>query len=452
MYFGRGRSRDRSRGHGSVLWTPLLRSELWSWLRADAVDAATISTATDKSGLDHNATAAGGARPTQVASVYGGRPSMRFAGAQKLSISGLTLSTFTIAAVWRMSGTAGLLFEHGPNVVTGSGTWLYGAGASALFTQKSGVLSSKTRAALTDNGMRITRLDYDGTHAGHVLRTFGALEALTNAGGTSNPGSLASVGAQALSIGARTDLTFGITGDLCELLVFTPQLPAGVAAQLDAYLCAYYGETLIPDATEVVMLGDSTTAAIAGTIGAATVVYANRRNPTGTRVVSLAVAGDTIQAQRTAWEGSSYVGSSAVKLVTILCGLNNLAAEESSSTILGRLAGLTASIKASNPSAKIALYTITPARVRWDDVFGAGARSNAVQATWTAVNAAIAAGSVANADYARTAPATTVDDGTGALGAAYELAAPDHIHWNTSARTNVYATDVQTVAGLVGAA
>ncbi len=435
---------------GGARFTPFSMSELQSWLEpAAGTDGASLAELTDLSINARHAPAVSAGVRTNGA--IGGRPALTVTGGQRYLAPAITRSTFTVVSLWRARGTNGLREETGANVGVSGGRWAYSEPVNTHYVMRGGVITGRSRTVTQcDDLWRLTTHQYDGTHAGHALRTFGVDELLALGGGSGNPGSLAALGAQTTSLGARGDGTFASTMDLACWMEFSPHLTAAQLAQVEQFVAARFNQTLLRGVTEFVMLGDSTTAAIAGANAASSYLLTNAENPNGLRVASLAVAGNTIQAQLTAWQGSAYRGSANTRAVSILCGLNNLAAQESAATILARYETLIADINTSTPGARVFLWTITPARERWDAVFGVGAASNAVQAVWTAVNAAITAGSLAGTYTVLTSLATALDDGTGALAALYELAAPDHIHENNTARDTLYADAFYTALGAAG--
>lgn len=451
------RSRVRCRQQRAVtIIDPRSIGGLVCWLRGDDVTdvgSGVISQFNDKSGNSKHGVATAGQRGTLVSSAYNSRPGVSISGGQRYKVTGLTFSTFTIFCVWKSSSTAGLIYEYKAPTLT-SGFWRYAAAANSLYLVNS-TITGKTRGfAGTDDTFRISCHDYDGTHAGHVDRTFSALDSLSNGGGTANPGSLTGLGSNDLWIGARSDGTFPVTGTLCEVMIYTPALNASDRAIVNTYLANRYTAKQISGTVELACFGDSQTGTTPGANGVDSYVYSNAENPSANRIYNGAVAGETIVQQQARME--AYANISTVPIVSLMCGLNDLAALNGSSqstitsTVLSRIQAFFTSARALNPTGVRVLYTITPAKQRWLDLYDAATAAK-VHAAWGDVNAAIAANSISYVDFVRTGPATLVDDGNGNIATSptnYLLSDGYNLHWNNTARQNLYAADLRTVISL----
>lgn len=120
-------------------------------------------------------------------------------------------------------------------------------------------------------------------------------------------------------------------------------------------------------------------------------------------IVTLARGGETIQQQQTRYDASYVKGASYVTAIVNQVGINNILNGDSAVTIEGLLQGLINDERTGNPSAKLVLAEITPARS------GLTAGQYAV---WQAVNAWITGGAPVNTDAICTANSTNLNDGS----------------------------------------
>lgn len=416
------------------------------WYRADNVTEASgvVTQFNDMLGGTDHATAAAGQRGTKVLNALGNMPGVTISGGQRYKIPALTVDKFTICCVWKHSvTTAGLIYEKSFNAAAG-GAWFWASGSNFIYVITDVAhQSGKTRATLADNLFRITYHHFDGTNTGHICKTYGKQEATSQGilGGSGAPTSLTSLGSQDIWWGARSDGTFATSGTISEFILFDPNVTPAVEYNLNTYFEYMYGQRFITNATDLVLLGDSTVSGITGAQGVDKFTFTSNRNPTGTRVVNLAASGHMISHQEAVWRASSFYNSGYSGVVYIRLGLNNNAINQSLTAETAEMTSLIAAIRIGNPQVKICLGVVSPAYQRWINLFGAGATADAIQATWSQFNDRIRANYwgvdaiVAPPQLNTSAPSDVANDGTGRLKSMYEISPPDGIHWNDAART-----------------
>lgn len=197
-----------------------------------------------------------------------------------------------------------------------------------------------------------------------------------------------------------------------------------------------------------VMVGDSTTAAyLANEVGQ--YVYADAHRFKGCPIQTIAVAGDTIAQQKSAWQ--SCVQRASAAWVSVQVGLNDC--NPSDSTTAAKIASyqdLIDTIRADNPTCKIIGMTMTPAYERWVDIPW---DATGAQARWVAINDAImgrGSSPITGLDAkteTHTTDLTTLVSGNAALAPTYDTG--DHIHTNNAGRA-VNAAALLTVLQSLG--
>lgn len=186
-------------------------------------------------------------------------------------------------------------------------------------------------------------------------------------------------------------------------------------------------------AAEAMVLGDSTCASYLGTTNSWATYYSATESLTRPGVISLCVVGNTVAQQKTAYNASSYKGSSAVLAVFVMLGWNDIITSGSDgATLQAALEDLVATIKAGNPSAKIVLLQITPG-------FGyTGATITApMQAAWNSVNSWISACSISNVDACVTSHRAALEVSSGVLKPRMDRL--DGLHFNNLGRDPIGA-------------
>lgn len=211
-------------------------SGLVLWLKADvgvyndagstlATDTQTVQQWNDQSGNNnHVSQATSGKRPTFRTNIHNSLAVVRFNAAHCMTLASFALTTFTALVVVRGSGTAGVIYEHGATVASNDGCLLYQDSSGAIQVRKSATTSSRnlsTGWGVTGQYV-IAGQHYAGSHATHYPLTEAAPRyAATGTGNEPGSGSVTAT----LNIGARNDAaSLAMTGDICELLFYTPAI------------------------------------------------------------------------------------------------------------------------------------------------------------------------------------------------------------------------------------
>jgi lysophospholipase L1-like esterase len=145
----------------------------------------------------------------------------------------------------------------------------------------------------------------------------------------------------------------------------------------------------------------------------------------------IAVAGDTIAQQKTAW--TARADKATFEAVVVQVGLNDLDPAEAASVAIARLQDLVDTINA-DVSVPVYIAQMTPCRARLITVYG-GVNGPISYQKWLDINAAIAGTGgtpITGVDGRITSHATSMNDGAGNLLAAYDSG--DGIHPNNKGR------------------
>lgn len=162
---------------------------------------------------------------------------------------------------------------------------------------------------------------------------------------------------------------------------------------------------------KVVLLGDSIMLGVF--TNAATLLAAGGRT-----IQNLSVSGQTAGQQLAVWLASSQRGDSTVGCAAIHVGINNVRTAVSVATTLADIDSIRADMRTNNPSMKIAVSLMLPARQhaevapRW-------------ASHWVPINAALTA-ATSLYDSILLAAAPAFDDGFGNLSGTYDSS--DHLH------------------------
>jgi hypothetical protein len=182
---------------------------------------------------------------------------------------------------------------------------------------------------------------------------------------------------------------------------------------------------------EGLILGDSIAANYNGLylmLGSCIYTAAEARTRPG--ILSLAQPFRTIDDNIGFYNASVVKGNPNLKWVICEPGFNNIIiAMEDAATIIGKYNTLIADINSNNPTAKIILSVITPARRAFDGV-GPG-----LYATWLTVNAAIRGTGVTGSNIVARVEHTQLNDGTDNLKPEYDSG--DDTHPNNAGRLDV---------------
>jgi hypothetical protein len=162
-------------------------------------------------------------------------------------------------------------------------------------------------------------------------------------------------------------------------------------------------------------------------------VYSASETSAGYSVTSIAVPGNTIAQQKTAYLATSNRATFDYTIVQV--GLNDLNPAEAASVAIARLQDLIDTINSNKKTGSLVIVsTMTPAKQRLIDVYGATNGAISYQ-KWLDMNAAIkgeGATPITGASLRISNHTTYLNDGAGNLDAAYDLG--DHIHENNAAR------------------
>lgn len=223
-------------------WTPASLYGMKAWYRSDVVDATggVVNSMTNFVSGGADATSSGTARPTYNASdaAYNGQPSLSFDGTDDtLLASGVNYSSHTIFMVARSAGQAGYRPFYRRTGVSSNDIDYCSHRTDALFVRNNALTASyKTNATnwgVTANPITI-RVQYNGTHAGHLLYANGVAVALTSAT-ANNPGALANGNLRLMS-----DTVTFTQGTMAEFIVYNRVLSAAEITLVEDYLRARY--------------------------------------------------------------------------------------------------------------------------------------------------------------------------------------------------------------------
>jgi len=182
-----------------------------------------------------------------------------------------------------------------------------------------------------------------------------------------------------------------------------------------------------------IVLGDSVTAAYLGTNAVSAYVYSDSERVGLPPLLNLAIPGNTIAQQKTAWQ--ACVNRKNAPWVSVQVGLNSMDPAVSAATTIAAYQDLINTIRSDNATCKIIGMALTPAYERWP---GAGWDQTTAQAKWVAFNDAImgrGGSPITGLDAkteSHTTALTTLVSGNAALAAAYDTG--DHIHPNNTGR------------------
>lgn len=225
------------KGAAATSFSPADLSGLALWLKGDAgvlTDVDGIYQWSDQSGNAlHALQATGSKKPAWIASGLNGRNVVRFGGDDGLVVASLPLTSFSIFVVFKAS-VNGLVYEHSADASANDGAYLYTSTVNTIQRRNAGSPSSAKNRAVSwgsDGTFRRVRHDYDGTHAGHKLWIGGSDQSMTDGTGTNNPGTGTTT--TSLFIGCRNQSSVFLTGDIAELLAYSPILSTENAALID---------------------------------------------------------------------------------------------------------------------------------------------------------------------------------------------------------------------------
>lgn len=210
----------------------------------DATDGDPVSTWQDQSGNgNHLLQTTVASKPTYDLAVQNSLPGVLYDGVDDmLSLASLSLGTFTVFTVFKMTGTAGLLYQHSADANANAGCYLYGTTNATINVRRDASLSAKELSAnwAVDNAAKLTTHRYGGTHASHVLRINRSLQSLNNfVGRTADPGT-GSVSA-IWTLGRQNSGILPCNGYIFEHIVVNRECTDAEVARCEAYLKAKWG-------------------------------------------------------------------------------------------------------------------------------------------------------------------------------------------------------------------
>jgi hypothetical protein len=217
------------------------------WLKADALaldDGDPVTSWTDSSGSgNHLVQAVEGLQPTFQSSEINGLPVVRFDGGDCLADPAVELSTFSIFVVFAAT-VAGMVYEHSPNVNGSDGSYLYGDKSNTITAKRGGVQSARNLVAWTEAGAQtswsahdrwhVATQSFGGTHRSHRLMLNGAAPIQSTGTAGMDPGTAPTT--QELNVGCRDEADLFVTGDIAELIVFSPALSSARERAVLLYL------------------------------------------------------------------------------------------------------------------------------------------------------------------------------------------------------------------------
>jgi hypothetical protein len=215
------------------------------WLKADSMalaDGATVVTWNDSSGNGNNFTNAG--NPIFKTNIVNGKPVVRYSPPstyhQSAAVS-IAPSQFTVLIVAAVSsiGAQGVFYDTGQAGATSfyflnnSGTFYQG-----FFTAPATPVTATEPGGLAVGVWNVLATDWNGTNI-HIWRN-GTLKNTTGATTRANTGTSNTIGISLTS-------AFGsYSGDIAEVLVYDSSLSATDRVNVENYLGAKYGITIVP--------------------------------------------------------------------------------------------------------------------------------------------------------------------------------------------------------------
>ena len=256
---GRARSRDRSRGHGSLLFSPRTYSNLKAWYRFalgnnyDPGDTTAIVSTGDQSGNGltiSQGTSANWPHVITADSSLNNQQTADFDGGDYLASSAnIDLSTaYTIIVVCKID-TVGASINNG--IIRIAGAITTGSNGFCVYADLTGKLYVGDVAGTTfyqqfdekyQTGAYVYTFRCDGTAAGRVVRRNGSVLTADN---NLNPGSFVMPAANKLFVGAGWNSAAGrIDGKISEVICYAATRSDAECTRLEQYLGARYGITV----------------------------------------------------------------------------------------------------------------------------------------------------------------------------------------------------------------
>lgn len=176
---------------------------------------------------------------------------------------------------------------------------------------------------------------------------------------------------------------------------------------------------------EIVIIGDSTSAALQGSFSqkATHDMYTSGQRYTRRGIACIAIPGANIPEMLTAWQACRWRGDGLVTAVVIDVGINSADDSHTTATMTADYQALVDDVTAQNPNAAIVICETVPCKgfllaVKWAELVG--------------LNAAVVGGGITGADARVVSPAA-LNDGAGNLAAVYDTTG-DHVHPSDAGR------------------
>lgn len=177
-------------------------------------------------------------RPLLKHSIWGTRPALLWDATDDcLQRASFGVGVFTVFSVFKLTGTAGLIYEQSANAGAGDGFYLHGTTGASILSKKGANASGKDRAAnwAVDDAKKVVTHRFDGDHAGHTLRINGTSQSMTDTASIANPGT--STITDTLNVGSRNNgASLPISGHIAALVIYNAALTAAQVAQVETYL------------------------------------------------------------------------------------------------------------------------------------------------------------------------------------------------------------------------
>lgn len=228
-------------------WDSLIpKDSLVLWLRADAgviTDASnTLTQWTDQSGNNNHAYISTNT-PKYSSNGINGYPAIQFVSANpdRLIVNSVTLSSFTVFSVFKMSPPAGgIIYEQSINANSNDGSYFATSTGWTSHVRRNTTDSSQNLSVSwgVDNNSKIATHIYNGTHTSHKIYINGSENTYTG-GVTNDPGTLSVT--NSIYIGARQDNSFPCEGYIGELIVYNRFLSDNERASVENTLSFRFG-------------------------------------------------------------------------------------------------------------------------------------------------------------------------------------------------------------------
>ena len=227
--------------------TPSSISGLVIWLDGQQEDANlndgdAVGTATNYGSGGNFTQATGSKKPTFKTNIINGLPVYRLDGGDCLSsASTIGISTFDVFAVFVATGH-GFVYEQSADSSANDGSGIYTDSPQSRVrrTTYSTRSTNPTGWGGNENQWHVIAQDFNGTHQTHRFWVDGSFVFTQSSSGTGPTSSTSTVTAT-VYVGCRNNGSFFLTGDIAELLIYSPKLSSANADRVKTYLRYKYG-------------------------------------------------------------------------------------------------------------------------------------------------------------------------------------------------------------------